>query len=95
MLSLGSLQNGDVGVGIFPEGEEILISGSCFGGVALHREGSPDLQMRECANGGVQHNPAVVENFLEFGNLWLDSSNGLGRFLSVPSNRRQSVGLAR
>src|SRR5437016_2222198 len=30
VLPLGLLQDGDVGVGVFPEGKEILISGACL-----------------------------------------------------------------
>jgi hypothetical protein len=35
VLRLGFLQDGDVGVSVFPEGEEILIGGAGFGCVAL------------------------------------------------------------
>jgi len=35
VLRLGFLQDGDVGVGVFPERKEILIRGPGFGGVAL------------------------------------------------------------
>jgi len=34
VLGLGLLQNGNVGVGVFPEGEEILIRGTSLGSVA-------------------------------------------------------------
>jgi hypothetical protein len=37
VLRLGFLQDGDVGVGVFPEREEILIGSLGFGGVS--REG--------------------------------------------------------
>jgi hypothetical protein len=37
IFGFGLLQDGNVGV--FPECEEILIRGACFGGVALHRIG--------------------------------------------------------
>jgi hypothetical protein len=43
-LRLCSDEDWDVSVGVFPEGEEILICGSSFGDVALHgvgAEGSP------------------------------------------------------
>ena len=30
VLGLGLLQDGDVGVGIFPQGEEVLVGGACF-----------------------------------------------------------------
>ena len=35
VLRLGLLQDGDVGVGVFPEGEEILIGSFRFGRIAL------------------------------------------------------------
>jgi hypothetical protein len=36
VFRLGFLQDGDVGVGVFPEGEEILVGGAGFGeGVKL------------------------------------------------------------
>ena len=34
VLRLGLLQDGDVGIGVFPEGKEILIGGAAFGCVA-------------------------------------------------------------
>src|SRR5713226_5109592 len=67
VLCFGLLQDGDVGVGVFPEREEILICRLGFGGVALHGIGSTDLEMRECSNGFVEHNTAMVEDFLELG----------------------------
>jgi hypothetical protein len=38
---LGFLQDGDVGVGVFPEGEEILIGGAGFGEGVQLRHGQP------------------------------------------------------
>ena len=43
VLHLGLLQDGDVGVGVFPEGEEVIIGSLCLGGVALHGVGAPIL----------------------------------------------------
>ena len=51
VLGFGLLQDGDVGVGVFPEREEILIGRLGFGGVALHCIGSAYLEMRQCADG--------------------------------------------
>ena len=67
ILRLGFFQNRDVGVGVFPEREEILIGSLGFSGVALHGIGSADLEMRECPDGFVEHNSAMVEDFLELG----------------------------
>jgi hypothetical protein len=41
VLGLRLLRDGDFGVGIFPEGEEILLGSAGFGGVALQRVGTP------------------------------------------------------
>ena len=65
VLRLGLLQDGDVGVGVFPEGEEVLVSGFGFGGVALQGIGSSKLEMGECAEWEVQHKAAMVEELLE------------------------------
>src|ERR1022692_4492363 len=51
VLCLGLLQDGDVRVSIFPEGEEIFICCLGFGGVALQGVGATDLEMRECSDG--------------------------------------------
>lgn len=67
VLQLSSDENGDVGVSVFPEREEILIGGLGFRHVAFHRVGSADLQMRECADGFVNYDPAMLQDFLEFG----------------------------
>ena len=40
VLRLGFLQDGDVGVGVFPEGEEVLVNRARLGGVALKRVGA-------------------------------------------------------
>ena len=51
----------------FQRADEILIRRLGLGGVALHSVGSADLEMRECADGFVEHNSAMVEDFLELG----------------------------
>jgi hypothetical protein len=67
VLSFGLLQNGDVGIGVFPEGEEIFVGGFRLGGIARHRIGATDLKMRECSDEFVYYNPTMVEDFLELG----------------------------
>ncbi len=42
VLSLGLLQDGNVGVGVFPEGEEILVSGAGANGIALGKSTAKD-----------------------------------------------------
>ena len=63
----GLLEDGNVGVGAFPECEEILICHLSLGSVALQDIGASKAEMGECANGFVLHNAAVVEDFLELG----------------------------
>ena len=74
------LQDGDVRVRIFPEGEEVLLGRLSLCGVALHDIGSADLETRERAGGRVQHNPTMVEDFLKL-------DYGFGPLLSSTPSR--------
>ncbi len=49
VLRLGVLQDGDFGIGVFPEGEEILVSGAGLGVVALESVGASDAKTSESA----------------------------------------------
>ena len=49
VFGLGLLQDGDVGVGVFPEREEILICGLRFSRVALQGVGTRQAEMSERA----------------------------------------------
>jgi hypothetical protein len=40
-------QDGDIGVGVFPKREEIIVGGLRFGGVTLLRVGAGETEMRE------------------------------------------------
>ena len=51
VLGFGLLQDGDVGVGVFPEREEVLIDSSRFGRVALHGVGAAEFEVGKCAHG--------------------------------------------
>ena len=64
-FSFGVLQDGNVGIGIFPEREEILVRSVRLGRVTLHGISASDLEMRQGPNRGIQNNSAMVENFLE------------------------------
>src|ERR1700751_1452192 len=57
---------GDVGIRIFPKREEIVVSGSGFGRVALQNVCAGKAEMGECADGFVEHNSAMVEDFFKF-----------------------------
>src|ERR1700747_3782926 len=48
---------------VFQQPEEILIGRLGLGGFALHGIGSADLEMRESADGVVEHNSAMVDDF--------------------------------
>jgi hypothetical protein len=67
VLGFALLQDGNVGVGIFPQREEILIGRLGLGGVALHGVGASHLKMRECASGQIPHETWVIKDALEFG----------------------------
>ena len=45
VLRLCFLQDGDVGVGVLPEGEEIFVSGAGFGGITCYRVGATELKV--------------------------------------------------
>ncbi len=64
---LGLLQDRNVGVGVFPEDQEILIRAFCLGHLAVDRVGSAKLEMGECAQSEVHHDAAMVEKLLELG----------------------------
>ena len=51
METLEDYLNGDVGVGVFPQREEIFVGGLRFGGVALQYIGTSKSEMGECADG--------------------------------------------
>jgi hypothetical protein len=66
VLGFRSDENRNVRIGVFPKREEILIGRLALGGVASHDIGSADLEMRERSNGFVEHNTAMVEDFLSW-----------------------------
>jgi hypothetical protein len=47
IFCFGLLQDGNIGVGVFPEREEILIGRLCLSGVALHGIGAGKAKMRQ------------------------------------------------
>src|SRR5271166_2952370 len=66
VLGFGLLEDRDVGVGILPEREKVLVRGIGIGSVALNGISSSQLQMRQCAYGVADNDPSMIENFLEF-----------------------------
>jgi len=65
VLGFGLRQDGDVGIGVFPEGEEIFVGGASLVLVTCEYVGASKLQMCQCAYGFADHNPAMVKNSLE------------------------------
>src|SRR5712692_3904909 len=65
VLRLGLLQDGNVGIGVFPEGEKILICGAALCRVTLQRVGTCESDMRECSGHKVHHNAPVIKQLLE------------------------------
>ena len=61
VLRLGLHQDGDVGVGVFPEGEEVLILGTSLGSVAGKGVGAGEAEMGESAQREVYGNATMVE----------------------------------
>ena len=58
-------EDGDVGVGVFPEREEILIGRLRLGLVSRHVQRSPELELRERADRIADYDAAVIEDRLE------------------------------
>src|SRR5271155_1026595 len=77
VLCLGLLQDGDVGVGVFPERKEIFVGGERpdAGGISvralrcsrLHGIGTSHSQVRQRSSPAVPDDAAVVENLLKLG----------------------------
>jgi len=67
VLSLRNEEDREVGVGGFPEREEILIGRLGFCGVALHGVSTSKLEVSRRADGFVHREPGVVEDLLELG----------------------------
>src|ERR1700693_5165325 len=77
VLGLGLLQDGDAGVGVFPEGEEIFVGGErpdaggigvrSLPGSRLQGVGTSHPQMGQRSRPAVPHDSAVVKNLLELG----------------------------
>jgi hypothetical protein len=77
VLRLGFLQNGDAGIGVLLEDEEVFVGYECAyaGGVdiralrrlCLQSAGASNFRMRQCSCPTVPHHAAVVENVSKLG----------------------------
>ena len=61
----GHFQDGDVGVGVFPQCEVFLISGACLFGALGEMLEAGETQMSERADSRIVHNTKVVQPLLE------------------------------
>jgi hypothetical protein len=61
------LQDGNIRIGVFPRGEEILVGGFRRRGVSLQGISAPQAQMRKRVFVGGGVSAAMVENLLIFG----------------------------
>ena len=65
IFSLGLLQDGDVGVGILPEREELVVSGLRLCTVRLQSESPGTTNERESVQRIICHQGAMVDKFLK------------------------------
>ena len=91
VLRLGFLQDGDVGVGVFPEGEEIFVGGErpdaggigirALRGFRLQCLSASHAQMRQRSRPTVPHDAAVVDDLLKLvgGSTALSGRQGVPR----------------
>ena len=61
----GLLQDRNVGIGVFPGGQKILIRGPRFHRIALHSIGARQAEPGEHPKGRVAHHPAIINEFLK------------------------------
>ena len=65
ILRFGLLEDGDIGIGVFPEGEKILVGGFGFGGVALQGVGAGEAEMRQGTMLVVKNDARVSKDILK------------------------------
>src|SRR5215470_9680372 len=71
VLGLGLLQDGDVGVGVFPQRQEILIRGAGFRRIARQNEGAAKTKVRQRAYRRIHNNVRMIQNLLKLRNCFL------------------------
>src|SRR5215472_3032096 len=67
VLGLSLLQDGDVGVGVFPESEKLLIGGLRLCRVAIDGIPTAELKMRQRPQHIVGYDSAMINDVLKFG----------------------------
>jgi hypothetical protein len=58
-------QDGNIGIGVFPQRQEVLLSGVAFRGVTLERVGPCQAKMGQRAHRKFPHNSRVINDFLK------------------------------
>src|SRR5678815_4841422 len=89
VFRLGLREDRDVGVGVFPQSEEILVGGLRLGQISGLRERSTQLQKRQCAYGIRADDPTMTEDLLKFRNS-LRISVGVQKSLAPHIRRVQT-----
>ena len=82
VLRLRLPQDGNIGVGIFPERKEIVIRRPCLSGVALQKIRSRQAEAGKHADCFVDHHTAVLQDLLELGRSLLAQTGRQIRFSS-------------
>ena len=65
VLRFSLLQDGDVGIGIFPEGKEILVSGTRRRFIAGKRSGASQAEMRQRNQWKIHDHAGMIEDLLK------------------------------
>src|SRR6266571_7358439 len=83
VLLLGFLQNGDAGIGVFPESEEVLIGRAGFCGVALESVGTSESEMGQSTQRKIDYHTTMVEKLLKLSSR---ASSVMRHQLRLPPN---------
>ena len=66
VLHLRFFQDGNLGIGVLPKSEEILILLASLGCVTLHSVSAGHAEIRQHAERVANHDSAMIHNFLKF-----------------------------
>src|ERR1019366_6717457 len=80
VLCFGLFKDRDIGVRIFPKGEESLVGSFSLGLISRQSEHSTELQVRQSADRIRVYDTAMIENFLKFGRCFCISTAGKQSF---------------
>src|ERR1700685_4243419 len=67
VFGLGSDEDGDVRIGVFPERKKVLVCHPGLRNVMRNRVGSRELKMSQRSRHKISHDALVIEQPLEFG----------------------------